>query len=1006
MIQSSCFIRSALAAFISLLTFSATAQDYFQQEVDYEIRVQLNDRNHTLSGFEKIEYTNNSPDELEFIYFHIWPNAYRNNQTTLAREQFRDKGRHHLFKNQSQQGLIDSLNFKVNGRKVSWEYHPEHIDICKVQLNQPLESGETITITTPFRVKIPLGVTSRLGHIGQSYKITQWYPKPAVYDHRGWHPMPYRDMGEFYSEFGSFDVSITLPENYVVAASGQLQTQSELQWLNKRAVESEGRFSFDRSDMSIPASSGKNKTIRYTLENAHDFAWFADKRYHVMKDSVKLPNSGRHVTTWAYFTNDQAELWRNATNYINDAITYYSRWYGDYGYDNCSAILGAAGSRGNGMEYPTITAIGHTQQPKMLEQVIMHEVGHNWFYGMLGFNERRYPYLDEGINTFSEIRYIQDKYAGNNKLHQMLGIDEGLAGVLGADHVNYRYLHAISYLMLARQNVDQQTNLTSSEFNLANYAGITYSKTGLAFLHLMNYLGEDQFNTIMQEFLREWKFKHPYPSDLEKAFRTHTDKNLDWFFDGLMSTTGKIDYKMKKVKGTRLRVKNKGDIKAPLQITGFSNGEKTFSSWYKGFKGKQWLELPNAEADRYIIDPDKKMLELYRHNNTIRSKGIFRKAEPLKLQFFGLLNNPSFTQIHYLPSFGWNYYDNTMLGGLFYDAPFPPDRFDYYLAPMYSFGNKNLAGLGEVAWNMYPDKIFQQIQLRLTGRQFGYTEASNDLYNRIGTEAVFTFKKPDPRRKVINEIRYSATRATDINDILTGKDEPGHQYYHELTLLHDKMNRSINPYKLKAGMELSKKFIKTSLEAQYKISYYQTEGLNIRLFGGTFLHKEENIPSSYAFHLSGGSGLYDYTFENTFLGRFEDPGKDINNQFLSQQFYPDNGGFALYSPLGVTNDWLLSLNLSTSLPILRDIPIQLYGNAGAFGESIPVGADIANTDWAVETGVKFSFLSFLDIYFPVIASPNLEKTSNLVNERYGEKIRFHLKFDLFKPSEMYKRISL
>ena len=1000
------FIQSVLAAILLFCSLTSAAQDYFQQEVNYQIEVKLNDRNHTLSGFEKMEYTNHSPDKLEFIYFHLWPNAYKNNETTLAGEQFKSKGKHHLFKNKAQQGFIDSLNFKINGHKANWEYHPEHIDICKVHLNEPLESGETITITTPFRVKIPLGVTSRLGHMGQSYKITQWYPKPAVYDRYGWHPMPYRDMGEFYSEFGSFEVAITLPENYVVAASGQLQTQSEIKWLNERALNSKSKFSFDPGEMDIPVSAGKNKTIRYTIDSTHDFAWFADKRYHVMKDSVKLPNSGRYVNTWTYFTNDQAELWRNATNYINDAITYYSKWYGDYAYNNCSAILGAAGSRGNGMEYPTITAIGHTQQPKMLEQVIMHEVGHNWFYGMLGFNERRYPFLDEGINTFSEIRYMESKYPDENELYKMLGMDQGLAELLGADHLKYRYLHALTYFFLARQNSDQPTNTASSEFNTTNYAGISYSKTGLVFRHLMHYLGKDQFNTIMQDFFRKWKFKHPYPSDLEKVFREHTDKDLDWFFNDLITTKGKIDYKMKKADGNRLLVKNKGDIDAPLVIAGFRNGKKTFSRWYSGFAGKQWLDLPSSPADQYVIDPGKKMLELYRHNNTIKTNGTFKKTEPLKLQFFGLINNPDFTQIHYLPSVGWNKYDHTMIGGLFYDAPFPPDQFDYYLAPMYSTGNKNLSGTGEISYNLYPNKIFRQIQFKLSGKQFGYTNASNNSFNRLKSEAVFTFKKPDPRKKVINEIRYSTTYATDLNDIITGIEQPDHQFYHNLTLLHDKTNRSINPYKLKADFELSGKFLKTSLEAHYKFSYYKKEGFNIRLFGGTFLYKNNNLPPSYAFHLSGGSGFYDYTFDNTFLGRFEDPAKDIHNQLLSQQFYPDDGAFALYSPLGVTNDWLLSVNLSTSLPVIKDIPIHIYGNMGAFGESMSVGTEITNKDWAMESGVKFSFLRFLDIYFPVVASHNLEKASDIVNNHYGEKIRFHLKFDLFKPSEMYKRMDL
>ena len=1006
MLRIHCYQTLPLLIIMAFLSCSVNAQEYFQQEVNYRIDVALNDKHHILTGFETIAYTNNSPDDLKFIYFHLWPNAYKTNQSTLAEEQFKSEGKHHLFDHNDQQGFIDSLHFRVNGKNVSWDYHSGHPDICRINLNNPIQPGETITITTPFRVKIPLGVTSRFGHIEQSYKITQWYPKPAVYDRYGWHPMPYRDMGEFYSEFGSFEVNITLPENYVVAASGQLQTKSEVEWLNNRAIESKGKFSFDRGNMEIPISAEQNKTLRYTLDSTHDFAWFADKRYHVIKDSVKLPHSGRHVTTWSYFTNDQAELWRNSTNYINDALTYYSQWYGDYAYDNCSAVLGPPGSRGNGMEYPTITVIGHTQQPEMLEHVIMHEVGHNWFYGMLGFNERRYPYLDEGINTFSEIRYMQNKYQNKNKLHEMLGINKGLATFLGADHLHFQFIHDLSYLLVARQNLDQPINTSSAEFSQTNYAAISYSKTGLAFQHLMHFLGEEQFNTIMQDFFQQWKFKHPYPGDLENVFKKHSNKDLSWFFDDVLQSTGKIDYAIKKAKDNRLLITNQGDIEAPLKIAGYRNQEQRFSRWYSGFHGSQWLDIPNLDADLYKIDPNKNMLELYRHNNTLKTKGLFKTFEPLKLQFFGLFNNPDYTQIHYFPSIGWNHYDNTMLGGLLYDAPLPPDRFDAYLAPMYSTANKNLSGLGELAYHIFPDKTFRQIQVKLSGKRFGYSEEASHFFNRIQSEAIWTFKKPDHRMRVISEIRYSGTYATLLPEILAGEKNPGSAFYHKISLLHDRTRKKINPHRFKAHIELSGDFVKTALEARYKLSYYKDKGLTFRLFGGTFLYQTADLPWSYAFHLSGGSGPDDYTFDQTFLGRFEDPADDLDNQLLTQQFYPDDGAFALYTPVGITKDWLVTLNITSSLPVISDLPVELYGNMGTFGRSKPVTPDISNTDWALESGVKFSFMGFLDLYFPVFASHNLEKTGNHINNRYGEKIRFHLKFDKVKPSEIFKFMGL
>ena len=196
---------------MSCLIPAGSSQVYFQQEVNYKINVSLNDSLHELNAFETIQYINNSPDTLHFLFFHLWPNGYSSNNTGLAKQLMTLRGKERLFNDPVLRGYIDSLNFKIDGQNVSWALLSDQPDICKINLTKGLVNGDTINISTPFHVKIPLGVTSRLGHIGQSYQISQWYPKPAVYDNKGWHQMSYEDQGEFYSEFGIFDVSITLP---------------------------------------------------------------------------------------------------------------------------------------------------------------------------------------------------------------------------------------------------------------------------------------------------------------------------------------------------------------------------------------------------------------------------------------------------------------------------------------------------------------------------------------------------------------------------------------------------------------------------------------------------------------------------------------------------------------------------------------------------------------------------------------------------------------------------
>lgn len=392
--------------FIFTINCINAQKQYFQQHVDYTIKTELFPSENKIISSETIVYKNNSPDTLTFLYFHLWPNAYKNKHTALAK-QLISMGKDELFFNAKKiGGYIDSLDFTSDGAKLKWKYDKKHIDICKITLNKPLYPGQSVNISTPFVVHIPQDI-SRMGQKESAYQITQWYPKPAVYDMYGWHQFPYLDQGEFYSEYGSFDVSITVPKQEVVGASGNLQNKEEIKWMKDLNENNSPGYKIEN-----PAQ-GKTKTLRYTENNIHDFAWFCSKKYYVDIDSVQTPRTKKWVTTWALYMKKHKLEWRNATKYVNNGIKYYSKWVGDYPFNNCTAVDGAL-SAGGGMEYPEITVVSSSG----IEDVIVHEVGHNWFYGMLGFNEREHPFMDEGINSFYDHRYSYEvkksaPFAGN-----------------------------------------------------------------------------------------------------------------------------------------------------------------------------------------------------------------------------------------------------------------------------------------------------------------------------------------------------------------------------------------------------------------------------------------------------------------------------------------------------------------------------------------------------------------------------------------------------------------
>ncbi|MFN7119340.1 MAG: M1 family metallopeptidase, partial [Saprospiraceae bacterium] len=435
----------------------AAQKPYFHQEVNYKIAATLIDSIHTITGNIEIEYVNKSPDQLEFIYFHLWGNAFQNRTTAFAEQKLREGSTEFYFASTGDLGGYTDLNFTVNGQSAVLELQKDNPDIAVLRLPKPLESGQKVTIQTPFTLRIPASF-SRLGHVGESYQMTQWYPKPAVYDADGWHPMPNLDMGEYYSEFGNYDVTITLPANYVVAATGVLQTDSEQNFLQQQVENTNAylaKLSFIPSSSTqeaFPPSSAELKTIRYTAENVHDFAWFADKRFKVQKSEVPL-NSGKTVDTWVFFTEFEQQLWKDAIQYVDRSVKFYSDLVGEYPYPQATAVQSAL-SAGAGMEYPMITVIGTAYNAQALDVVITHEVGHNWFYGILANNERDHAWMDEGINSYYEKRYTKTYY--DNK-----GVIISLPDIIQKGS-NLTF-DELAYLWQARRHRDQAPATSSNE---------------------------------------------------------------------------------------------------------------------------------------------------------------------------------------------------------------------------------------------------------------------------------------------------------------------------------------------------------------------------------------------------------------------------------------------------------------------------------------------------------------------------------------------------------------
>ena len=900
------------------------SNQYFQQMVKYEIDITLNDSAHTLSAYERLEYTNNSPDTLKYIWFHLWPNAYKNDSTAFAKQQIKSGSRRFANSDEEDRGFIDSLNFLVDGIKATWETHTDWIDVAKIMLPNHLLPGMSVIIETPFFIKLPL-VFSRLGHSGKHYEITQWYPKPAVYDHKGWHPMPYLNMGEFYSEFGTFDVKITLPKNYRLMATGDLVNgEDEIQWLDSLAAQGDSLHVLPKKELkkklklmkknaekaeTVDSSDIEMKTLHFHQENVHDFAWFADKNWIVRKGELVLSDSTRYVTLWSFYLPKNAELWENSIEYLHDSGYWFGKFYGEYPYNHITAVDGDM-SAGGGMEYPNITVISTAGSKDLLEYVIMHEVGHNWFYGILGFNERDHTWMDEGLNEYSNIRYWQKKYKSRN---EQIIIQEFVQNKLGiAKNLSISWFTYAGYANSGKSKDAQPLNLTAEKYIGSNYWQ-HYSKTAVYMRYLQHYLGEDKMDEILQDFYRQWEFRHPYPEDLETVFAAHLKENLDWFFDNVFEKTTYVDYGIIKT-DNQFILHNYGTFTCPVEVAFYNgSGQEIQRDWYHKIDNKKIMSLPLGAVSARI-DPDQHMPDVNRSNNGTQ-KGF-------NINF--VWDQPTYFNhdVNIVPwFFSYNYY-NGLTPGLTIFSGFAPgyDGRGNALSFLYDFNHNKPVGSFSITRPIRSISLFHVSSLNIN---MDHGSGRTGFNARISG----TIKEPyvkSPVARINANLFYHYLDSTAFDSFLYD----GGKFLTTSIRYTKNWELSINSeLTFQIGIKMGKYFSRSFLSSGVEHRFTKNIATNIRLFVSGYLFNKD-LPAQYRTYLSGS---IDPDFEKNILDR---TGKSEATQVLSHIFY-DNGpglrGLVLDEksrPLA-TEKMAWSLRINQELPY---IPGDIFFDIGGITE--------------------------------------------------------------------------
>lgn len=948
-------MKKIFVIIIVSLQLTAYAQHrYWQQQVNHTIDVTLNDTEHSLDGFEKIEYTNNSPDTLSFIWFHLWPNAFKNDQTAFSHQLLVNNRTDFYFSEKDQRGYINRLDFKVNGITAKTEDHPQHIDIIRLVLPMPLVPGQSIIITTPFHVKLPENF-SRGGHTKQAYQITQWYPKPAVYDHKGWHPMPYLDQGEFYNEFGYYDVRITLPADYVVAATGQLQNTEEFEWLKTRAGNDSASISSTtriksairnpQSAIATTLSSNTFKTLEFLQNNVHDFAWFADQRFIVKSDTLKL-SSGKVIDVFSYYL-PPGKYWDNSIQYIKEAVTTRSAWLGEYPYNTVSAVEATMGFDG-GMEYPTITSLSGIKSEKELDFTIAHEVGHNWFYAILASNERLHPWMDEGMNTFYDNRLTKLKHFTGNTSSVHPSEKNGFIEKRLPEDVR-----DLIFETFASVKKDQPINTSSENFAGANYGLVAYFKTGEWVKELEHHLGKEIFDSCMRAYYRRWQFKHPYPEDFKMLVDSVSGKNTDSLFE-------KLDERGSLHPG----------IKRTVQFTTLFNLNNTRTHHYISL-------APAAGINLY----DGFMIGGLLHNYQLPLNRLNFFIAPL----YGVRSK----QLNALARVSYSWYPDHSLYKT--ELGINASRFT-----VNEFQPQNKNRLYLKAFKVAP---FLQVT-------FKQPEALSKIKRYVQLKSFFFKEDHLNFRQVIND-----NDTSEVMDVISRS-----RNLHQVKFVVENA-RILYPYKGEWNVEQQKDFLRLMFTGDYFFNYANRKsGLSVRVFAGKFIYTGAKTASKqfdtdrYHLNLTGADGYEDYTYNNYFFGRnkFEN--------WASQQIMIRDGGFKvrtnlLSSKAGKTDNWLIAANLSSRLPeninplqvLPFKTPLKVFADIGTYAEAWQRGGD--KSRFLFDAGLQLSlFKEIINVYIPVIYSTVFRDyfRSALGNKRFLKTVSFSIDIHRFNLKQIHR----
>ena len=892
---------------------------------------------------------------------HLWPNAFKERTTAIAHQKLH-QGDLTLYRaNIEDLGGLYNLNFASPDQIISWLADTVHIDYGWIILSNPLLPGATIHITSQYTLHVPKSF-SRLGRTGSSYQLTQWYPHLAVFDEQGWHMMPNLDQGEYFNDFADYEVTITTPATYKVAATGSLINEKQ---------------------------TGKSITREFHAENMIDFAWFASPHFTKISRQVDVGNDSS-VQLNVYIENYLNDGWDKSADYAERALKFYSEWLGPYPYPQMT-IVHTPFSKAGYMEYPSLSQISYTTDSQLLDRVIAHEIGHTWLYGVLANNEREHPWMDEGLNSFIENEYMHAYYSEP--------VEYAYPKVLHS-HFSMDHFEAMQHILRATGTTEPPETSPLWQKN-DQYIASAYLLPSQGLRLMAVELGREKMKQMFRAYYNEHKFSHVSPADLQATFERSCDCDLSWFFDGWLHHSHEVDYRFKKIdfKSNEITVENRSTPLIPLTVTEYENNAPVKTHWIDGFEGEKNISLAdNTDEIRLydgIMGPNKKWWDNIRPNNIIPAVGIVPKI--------GNYHRPT---LALTPVVGYNLTDGGLPGIAITTDLFPQPRLKLFVMPMYGVESKKVRFYGEARYaSDIRSTTFDKFLLGMSAQTFGYNVDTHylfrDHFQKLSPFIGLRFKNKSPYSHLTRWLKYRYVdisqhfgRGINFQEFLYEREER-HYGVHEASFQMSS-DTVIQPYTLNAAIQAGSGFVRLNFHYnQHFRGRDKMQGLWVHGFLG-WLPVFNNPLASVAFTVNGSTsnGFFsrDYMYDEWLIGRNATEGN------ISRQIFMKDTGFKTLAVTGFSEKWMAGAGVSFALPLKV---LHAYMDAAVYDNVVSQKTDFIYSGGLAVILMKDAF----EIYIPLLESKEIrESLTYIERDQWFDRISFMANFKLANPLYLVDRM--